>query len=717
MSTGETPRLWRHIFGSREGYLCTFSGLRTSNASPLQQREERFFTYPTKAEAASAWLTKQAREGREAYFCAHLLTMPRRRKDAAAHLQALYVDGDRTEIPDGIPAPSAVVESSPGRKQFWWRLTRPVSSQKGEELNKRLAYAMEADKSGWDLTQLLRAPGTVNHKYSDTPMVKLLEARDLAYDPDELDRLLAPLPEKKPEDRRRRYQGRTPPPLSADEVEKRIGLAHRSKRGEEFCKLHDRGDATGYKSRSEAHMALFGQYAFWFNRDTETMVQVFKRSTLWANSGRDEEYAQRTAETAASNCTKVYSPGPDLACATENARASLRRFALETPWDWRGGPTDFAIFWTSINTEGGRLCEEGLIVAPGTERLSIGTGGTRPNTVSDSTARLEKRGFWRRLDRSNGRHAERFLIPIPAQTRYIDIKLSPCVTSCITGLCCIGDAAPQTYKAFDKNGRRIPRGASSYLKNPLGRLVALTVAKAIAYGGLSDCELAQSMGRRAGSLRERCIAPAIEAGLLVQDGSTNVPPADLLERIERELEETGCTEREKLRRARFEIQRKRWNEERTTFLYGEPPEETNEAETLALKAQGEKERHIDVEGLVSELEREPKEENSTAVYGVVPGPKDPERFRELAALARERIAEHRRKHPPPPQSGPERAALLLRRLHRDDPECFAALRSDPRALAWEISGRGWTETIYCGNTIRSALEAVDRDLVPAGAVA
>ena len=82
----------------------------------------------------------------------------------------------------------------------------------------------------------------------------------------------------------------------------------------------------------------------------------------------------------------------------------------------------------------------------------------------------------------------------------------------------------------------------------------------------------------------------------------------------------------------------------------------------------------------------------------------------LATLARERIAEHRRDHPPHvPAATP--AARLLGRLRREDPERFAALRPDPRRLAWELWGRGWTEAVYSGGTMRAALELLEPERV------
>jgi hypothetical protein len=133
-------------------------------------------------------------------MCAHLIrrdenTQPQRTKEQAAPVRALYVDGDGAQVPDSLPPPTAVVRSSPSRDQFWWQLTHSIEPERAEALNKRLAYAMGADRSGWDLTQLLRPPGTPNRKYPDAPPVQLAMIDDaLAYDPDELERILPEAP-------------------------------------------------------------------------------------------------------------------------------------------------------------------------------------------------------------------------------------------------------------------------------------------------------------------------------------------------------------------------------------------------------------------------------------------------------------------------------------------------------------------------------------------
>ena len=113
----------------------------------------------------------------DVYFCPNLFSRPRRRKELVLPSCWLYADLD-TVVPiheDGaVLSPSVAWESSPGRYQALWHMDEMIEPQRHSELNRKLTYMLGADKGGWDLTQVLRVPGTINHKYTDKPEVKLL---------------------------------------------------------------------------------------------------------------------------------------------------------------------------------------------------------------------------------------------------------------------------------------------------------------------------------------------------------------------------------------------------------------------------------------------------------------------------------------------------------------------------------------------------------------
>src|SRR5215210_9350450 len=190
---GGVKALWTHIFGDSSGILAIFSGTRSElDSKRLDDPRTLYFDYPQYVRRAEERCRRLSDDDREVYQCAHLLTSRRRVKTGAAPLSACCVDADGAKPGGNTPQPTAVVISSPGREQYWWRLSRPVGPEEGENLNRRLAYAMAADLSGWDLTQLLRVPGTRNRKYPDAPVVELAHLSEDSYDPAELATALPP---------------------------------------------------------------------------------------------------------------------------------------------------------------------------------------------------------------------------------------------------------------------------------------------------------------------------------------------------------------------------------------------------------------------------------------------------------------------------------------------------------------------------------------------
>jgi P4 family phage/plasmid primase-like protien len=180
--------LWDHVFGDERGLLAI---CHTDDPNFRTQ----FFNYPAAADKAAEWALEKAQNGREVYFCAHLLTNPRRIKENATAVHTLWGDLDNAEAPEGEITPTAVVQSSPNRFHCYWRLTDAIPPQAAELLNKRLALEIGADPSGFDLTQLLRVPGTANYKHEGSPVVgvqRLDQSR--TYSAGDLDRILPLLP-------------------------------------------------------------------------------------------------------------------------------------------------------------------------------------------------------------------------------------------------------------------------------------------------------------------------------------------------------------------------------------------------------------------------------------------------------------------------------------------------------------------------------------------
>ena len=236
--------LWESLFGgSPGGYLGLFSADRPDSRAGLFDCRSAYFEYPERLLEAEEWCLARSGEGRETYFCAHLLTKRRRIQEHAAPVLSLWADADGSCLSDHVPEPTAVVETSPGRHHLFWRLDRPLPPREAESLNRRLSRTIGADPSGWDLGQLLRPPGTRNQKYRPAPPVRLLKFTGDRYHPRELD--LA-LPSE--EVRKAMPQSERPAPVRGAPDLSRLSARTR--------RLVERGNKGEYRSRSEADFAV-----------------------------------------------------------------------------------------------------------------------------------------------------------------------------------------------------------------------------------------------------------------------------------------------------------------------------------------------------------------------------------------------------------------------------------------------------------------------------
>lgn len=102
------------------------------------------------------------------YWCPNIFSRSHRRRDYVLPGKFLYADLDAVnpeEIDEHLK-PTIAWKSSNDRYQALWELEEPLQPHQLEEINRRLTYTLQADKSGWDLTQVLRIPGTMNYKYN-----------------------------------------------------------------------------------------------------------------------------------------------------------------------------------------------------------------------------------------------------------------------------------------------------------------------------------------------------------------------------------------------------------------------------------------------------------------------------------------------------------------------------------------------------------------------
>src|SRR5215218_7714175 len=303
-------KLWRHVFGGTRGLLAIWTGQRDANGKiPEGTAKTRFFNYPTEAKDAAQWSLGESDRGREAYFCAHLLSRRRRIKKNAQEVHTLWGDLDGAQVPDGDLAPSAVVESSTGRFHCYWRLADPIPPQDAEVLNKRLARKIGADSTGFDLTQLLRVPQTTNHKYEDHPIVgvrRLVASR--TYSVADVDRMLPPAKPEKTEftnGHRSRVRGAKPGAERQDaEI---LRLLMNAANGADSKEVYAGGGE--FPSPSERDQSLANRIAF-YTQDADQVERIMRTSGCVRKKWDEHRtYLKRTIGKAIDGLTNTYGKG------------------------------------------------------------------------------------------------------------------------------------------------------------------------------------------------------------------------------------------------------------------------------------------------------------------------------------------------------------------------------------------------------------------------
>ena len=119
-------------------------------------------------------------KGRDVYFAAVHFRGPRRQENAKP-VKWVWADLDFVRPEKLKIRPTIAWQSSPGRYQALWELNELTDPDDAAECGKRMAYAEGADKGGWDVTQVLRIPGTRNFKYPSAPAVELLWDESTTY--------------------------------------------------------------------------------------------------------------------------------------------------------------------------------------------------------------------------------------------------------------------------------------------------------------------------------------------------------------------------------------------------------------------------------------------------------------------------------------------------------------------------------------------------------
>jgi hypothetical protein len=171
---------FRAVFGAETGYLFISTlDRQLQKQDPTKGWKDRSFVYPVQLKDILHYVTVSDTLGLDVYVAAQLYKEPNsRQKKHVKACPSAWSDLD-TASPYGVdPEPSIILQTSPGRYHGFWRTPQTMEPTQAEELSRRIAYAHHregADLGGWDLTQVLRVPGTRNQKYPGKPVVRMLK--------------------------------------------------------------------------------------------------------------------------------------------------------------------------------------------------------------------------------------------------------------------------------------------------------------------------------------------------------------------------------------------------------------------------------------------------------------------------------------------------------------------------------------------------------------
>jgi hypothetical protein len=127
-----------------------------------------------------AWIGHENGAGADIYVSANPLRSGSRKrtKENIASIRHLYIDIDRDgearlarlRASDAVPAPTAILSTSPDKYQILWRV-EGFDSAVQEQTLKVLAIAFGGDPACTDCNRLIRLPGFLNRKYDPAPLV------------------------------------------------------------------------------------------------------------------------------------------------------------------------------------------------------------------------------------------------------------------------------------------------------------------------------------------------------------------------------------------------------------------------------------------------------------------------------------------------------------------------------------------------------------------
>lgn len=157
----QLEEFYNFLFDQRQGYVYA----ATKEIGHDVSWKQHFFTWPNQqTDLVRFTLSNRARK--DVYIAPAMFREKQATKEFVIGANVIWAEfDDAPSLPEGVPNPTCRIASGgDGHEHWYWKLQELLNSDQLDIVNRALAYHLDADPSGWDSTQVLRPPGTFNHK-------------------------------------------------------------------------------------------------------------------------------------------------------------------------------------------------------------------------------------------------------------------------------------------------------------------------------------------------------------------------------------------------------------------------------------------------------------------------------------------------------------------------------------------------------------------------
>lgn len=173
---------YKLIYGDQEGYISINTIDQSMPKGTPGSITERFVQWPSGVDFADRYT--RIRSDEDVYASVAVFSSKERTgRDAKATARVVWADADSCNPSNFRVEPSLVVQTSEGRTHCWWVLSESHLASECSAVSKAIsrAHSDQGCDSGYQVSKLLRVPGTTNNKLEPVE-VEVISDTGVVYD-------------------------------------------------------------------------------------------------------------------------------------------------------------------------------------------------------------------------------------------------------------------------------------------------------------------------------------------------------------------------------------------------------------------------------------------------------------------------------------------------------------------------------------------------------